>query len=99
MWKGRKIKENKTQGKSIGKGKKGNNAMGSTWIPMTSIEDLTTRSSTFMVIRQTRKTKTKKEWEGKNSLLSNKFELMFTLFQSEEKKYRSEEGNITNGLK
>jgi hypothetical protein len=52
-----------------------------------------------MVIRQTRKTKTKKEWEGKNSLLSNKFELMFTLFQSEEKKYRSEEGNITNGLK
>ncbi len=77
--------------------------MGSTWIPMTSIEDLTTkfntRSSTFMVIGQTKKTKTKKEWKGENSLLSNKFELMFTFFQSEEKKYISEEGNITNGLK
>jgi hypothetical protein len=52
-----------------------------------------------MVIGQTKKTKTKKEWKGENSLLSNKFELMFTFFQSEEKKYISEEGNITNGLK
>ncbi len=62
MWKGRKIKEKKVQGTSIGKGKKGNNAMGLTWIPMTSIEDLTTkfntRSSTFMAIGQT-----KKEWK------------------------------------
>jgi len=40
-----------------------------------------------------------KKGEGKNSLLSNKFELMFTFFQLKEKKYISEEGNITNGLK
>jgi len=69
MWKGRKIKEKKVQGKYVVKGKKGNNAMGSTWILMTSIEDLTTkvntRSSTFMAIGQTRKTKTKKEWKDR----------------------------------
>jgi hypothetical protein len=39
------------------------------------------------------------EGEEKNSLLSSKFELMFTLFQLEEKKYKGEERNIMNVLK
>ncbi len=106
MWKGRKIiKEKKAQGKSIGKGKKGNNAMGSIRIPVTSIEDLTTkfntRSSTFMVIGQTRKMKTKKEWEERKergkipyyltNLSSCLHYFNWTFFQLEEKKYISEE--------
>jgi hypothetical protein len=87
--------------------------MGSTWIPMTSIEDLTTkfntRSSTFMGIGQTRKMKTKKEWKDKKergkipyyltNLSSCLHYFNWTFFQLEEKKYKSEEGNIRNGLK
>jgi len=39
------------------------------------------------------------EGEGQNSLLFNKFELMFTFFQLEERKFRGLEGKKMNGLK
>jgi hypothetical protein len=81
--------------------KKRKKCNGFSLIPMTSIEeDLTTksntRSSTFVTIGQTRKRGKKrmrgKEGEGQNSLLSSKFELMFTFFQLEERKFRGLEG-------
>jgi len=75
---------------------------------MTSIEEnLTTKSNTrsspFMTIGQTRKRGKKgmkgEEGEGHTSLLCNKFELMFTFFRLEERKFRGLEGKKMNGLK
>jgi len=61
-------------------------------------------SSTIIMIGQTKKKEKKERMRGEEgkwqaSFLSSKFEIMFTFFQLEEKKFKGAEGKGTNGRK
>jgi hypothetical protein len=61
-------------------------------------------SLTIIMIGQTKKKEKKERMRGEEgkwqaSFLSSKFEIMFTFFQLEEKKFKGVEGKGTNGRK